>query len=82
MASEYRFSVPSLPKEIYHKFQEVRKALGMTQKQMLILGVYSVCHLGEIKDAEASNPMMKEGTIDRLLRTVHEKYPSKKDEGI
>jgi len=81
MPSEFRFSVPSLPLEIYHKFQELRKAHGLTQKQCLILGVYAICNLGEREYAEVSNPAHPHSTLERLLKDVREKYPSKK-EGI
>jgi len=79
MPSEFRFSIPSLPKEIYHKFQELRKAHGLTQKQCLILGVYAICELGvggiRIREATTGD------VIKHLVEQVREKYPSKK-EGI
>jgi len=81
MPSEFRFSIPSLPIEIYHKFQELRKAHGLTQKQCLILGVMCICDLGSRKAAEESNPQDPVATIDYLVEKVREQYPSKK-EGI
>ena len=81
MPSEFRFSIPSLPKEIYHKFQELRKAHGLTQKQCLILGVMAICRLGARQAAEESNPIQPKATITELLEQVREQYPSKK-EGI
>jgi len=77
MPGEFRFSIPSLPKEIYHKFQELRKAHGLTQKQCLILGVYAICEIGVIDEKV---PLAGNDIAD-LVKQVREKYPSKK-EGI
>ena len=74
MPGEFRFSIPSLPKEIYHKFQELRKAHGLTQKQCLILGVFAICKLGGM------DPLLG-ADINLEVQLVKEKYPSKK-EGI
>jgi len=79
MPSEFRFSIPSLPIEIYHKFQELRKAHGLTQKQCLILGVYAICAIGDIDPHEPI--LSKTVSVNYLVAQVKEKYPSKK-EGI
>ena len=82
MPGEFRFSIPSLPKEIYHKFQELRKAHGLTQKQCLILGVMAICELGRRENSSSPYPGEDlEFDIDHLVKDVRDKYPSKK-EGI
>ncbi len=53
MASEqFRFHIPNLPKEIWHKFQELRKAYGLKQRQMIVMGVLAICRLGELDPKE------------------------------
>ena len=56
---QFKFHIPSLPKEIWQKFQEVRKAYGLKQRQMIVLGVVAVCKLGE-KDPEAVQQLVDE----------------------
>lgn len=45
--SSFGFSLPPLPKEMWMKFQEIRKLHGLTQAQCFILGIVSLCKLGE-----------------------------------
>ena len=48
---QFRFHIPNLPKPIWQKFQEIRRSLGLKQRQCLILGILAICELGE-KDLE------------------------------
>lgn len=72
--TRYRFTIPNFPKEIYTKFQELRKGLGLTQQQCLILGILCICELGQ----KTSCPDELPGKIDELVTEVKEKYASKK----
>jgi len=63
MASEqFRFHIPNLPKEIWHKFQELRKAYGLKQRQMIVLGVLAICKLGE------KDPALLQELVDDLIK--------------
>ena len=74
--TRYRFTIPNFPKEIYTKFQELRKGLDLTQQQCLILGILAICELGSLK----LQPEFQQGQdrIDKLVAEVKEKYASKK----
>ncbi len=50
-AEQFRFHIPSLPKEVWTKFQELRKAYNLKQREMITLGVVAVCKLGELDPA-------------------------------
>lgn len=61
MASEqFRFHIPNLPKEIWRKFQELRKAYGLKQRQMIVMGVLAICRLGEL------NPQEVQDLVDKI----------------
>lgn len=60
-SEQFKFHIPSLPKEIWQKFQEVRKAYGIKQRQMIVLGVLAVCKLGE------SDPAAVQKLVDEIL---------------
>lgn len=57
---QYRFSLPNLPKHLWRKFQELRKAHGLTQRDTLILAIVVLCEHG------LSNP----DDVDKLVRRV------------
>ncbi len=46
-AEQFRFHLPNLPKPIWKKFQEIRKSLGLKQRQCLILGILAICEIGD-----------------------------------
>jgi len=71
--TRYRFTIPNFPKEIYTKFQELRKGLDLTQQQCLILGILAICELGS-SDEHKKVPE----SVENLVREVKEKYASKK----
>lgn len=73
-ATRYRFTIPNFPKEIYSKFQELRKGLDLTQQQCLILGILAICEIGSQKGAQGDGQI----AIEKLTAEVKEKYASKK----
>ena len=86
--TRYRFTIPNFPKEIYTKFQELRKGLDLTQQQCLILGILAICELGK-RDltpssypdhiaSRAEPPSAFPLTFGGLVEEVKEKYASKK----
>jgi len=72
---KFRFTLPTLPKEVYLKFKEIRLANGMTQRQCFILGVLAICELGR----KMAGPDDSPNTIDDLIEEVKEKYAADKD---
>lgn len=43
---QYRFSIPSLPRTLWKKFQEIRKLHGLTQRETLIVALVSWMRYG------------------------------------
>lgn len=77
--TRYRFTIPNFPKEIYTKFQELRKGLDLTQQQCLILGILAICEIGKLS-ADPKNDVADGALspIEALVNEVKEKYASKK----
>ncbi len=60
----FNFSIPSLPKETYVSLELMRKELGLTQRQAIILGI----QLLEL--AKTNGP----DTVKDLAKKIKEKY--------
>lgn len=62
----FTFTIPSLPKEWYSKLEEVRKELGLTQRQCVIWALWMA-----MEHAKGAN-----GAAVELRDKVKEKYSS------
>lgn len=66
-----QFSVPALPKAWYQKVQDFKAGLGLDDRQVVILGLWALCEIGD------KTP----GRVNEAALSVRERYPSKKKPG-
>lgn len=66
---QYRFSIPNLPKHLWRKFQEIRKALDLTQRETLILALVVLCERGQAnyEEVEVTARRVKDGAFEDQL---------------
>jgi len=61
----FRFSIPPLPKVWYDKLRELCKGLGLTQRQVIILGLKAIIVLGQ----------QNEETVKALAAQIKTEHP-------